>query len=225
MTVKFIERVGLRDSSALVVIGEKESKADPYTVFRAFNYDLKTKTKSPVRGKDAEWFWMWHVEKVTHLTSAAETDIVFHFLDCTECEAEQLLAAFQYAPSTGKWDVLQWSEQDGPALLIGSDPQYGDEFYYYDCLHTVSDTTGDGVEDVAVRCRTSGQADPENPAKRIIKDETLLYTAQRGTLTRIVVTKGSQYFSQVQQALCATSKRSSSLCLKPRPAHAGQRKE
>jgi len=31
--VKSIERIGLRGNSSLVIIGEKESKTDPYTVF------------------------------------------------------------------------------------------------------------------------------------------------------------------------------------------------
>ena len=80
MTVKFIERVGLQDGSALVVIGEKENKSDPYTVFRAFNYDLKTKAKSPVRSKDVEWLWMWQVEKVAHLTSQPKPTLFSTFL-------------------------------------------------------------------------------------------------------------------------------------------------
>jgi hypothetical protein len=101
MTGKFIDRVGLRGNSALVVVGEKEGKTDPYTVYRAFSLDLHTKTKLPVRSKGVEWLWMWRVEKVAHITSADDTDIVFQFLDCTECESERLLAAFHYSPSMG----------------------------------------------------------------------------------------------------------------------------
>jgi len=66
--VKSIERIGLRGNSSLVIIGEKESKTDPYTVFRAFSFDLRTKTKSPVRSKGVEWLWMWRFEKVAHFT-------------------------------------------------------------------------------------------------------------------------------------------------------------
>ncbi len=105
--VKSIERIGLRGSSLLVVIGEKESKSDPYAVFRAFSFDLRSKTKSPVRGKGVEWLWMWRFEKVAHFTSADETDVTFQLLDCTECEAERLLGSFHYVTSTGTWEVRQ----------------------------------------------------------------------------------------------------------------------
>src|SRR5215475_3257006 len=121
--VKSIERIGRRGDSLLVVIGEKESKNDPYTVFRAFSFDLRTKTKSPVRNKRVEWFWMWRFEKVAHFTSADETDVTFQFLSCTECEAERLLSSFHYVSDAGTWEVRQWSKEDGSAFLIGSDVQ------------------------------------------------------------------------------------------------------
>ena len=57
MAVKFIERVGIRDDSALVIIGEKENKTDTYAVFRASSFNLRTKAKTPVRIKGVEWMW------------------------------------------------------------------------------------------------------------------------------------------------------------------------
>jgi len=214
--VKSIERIGLRGNSLLVIIGEKESKTDPYTVFRAFSFDLRTKTKSPVRGKGVEWLWMWRFEKVAHFTSADETDVTFQFLDCTECEAERLLGSFHYVPSTGAWEVREWSKEDGAALVIGSDVQYGDDgLLWYDCLHAVSDITGDGLDDVAVRCRESLQPDPEKPSKHVTSDTTVLYTAVGRRLTKTVVGRGSAFSSSVQGTLCAT-KPDSSLCRKPR---------
>lgn len=214
--VKSIARIGLRGNSLLVVIGEKENKAAPYTVFRAFSFDLRTKTKLPVRSKGVEWLWMWRFERVAHFTSADETDVTFQFLDCTECEAERLLGSFHYVPSTGTWEVRQWSKEDGAALVIGSDVQYGDDgFLSYDCLHAVTDITGDGLDDVAVRCRESLQPDPEKPSKHVTSDTTVLYTAVGGLLTRTVVGKSSAFSSSVQGTLCAT-KPDSSLCRKPR---------
>jgi len=85
------------------------------------------------------------IRKVAHFTSADETDVTFQFLDCTECEAERLLSSFHYVPSTGAWEVREWSKEDGAALVIGSDVQYGDDgLLWYDCLYAVSDITGDG---------------------------------------------------------------------------------
>ena len=155
-------------------------------------------------------------EKVAHFTSAGETDVTFQFLDCTECEAERLLGSFHYVSSTGTWEVRQWSKEDGAALVIGSDVQYGDDGpLWYDCLHAVHDITGDGLDDVAVRCRESLQPAPEKRFKRVTSDTTLLYTAVGGWLTRTVVGKGSAFSSSVHSTLCAT-KPHSSLCRKPR---------
>jgi hypothetical protein len=217
MTVKFIERVGLRGNSALVILGEKESKTDPFTAFRAFTIDLQTKAKWPVRSAGVEWFWMWRVEKVTHLTSADDTDIVFQFLSCTECEWTRFLAAIHYTVNTGTWELREWSKEDGAGLMIGSDIQYGDDgYYYYDCLHAIADVTGDGLDDVAIRCRESVQPDPEKPLKRVRRDETLLYTAKDGKLARTVIGKTSEYTTVVRKTLCAT-KPSSPLCQKHSP--------
>jgi hypothetical protein len=209
MTGKFIERLGIRKDSAIVIIAEKQGKADPYTVFRAFNFNRRTKTKAPILGKDVEWLWMWRLEKMTQLTPNG-TDIVFQFLTCTECETTRLLSSFHYESRTGVWQLRQWSKEDGAALVIGSDVQYGDDgFYYYDCLHTVRDLTGDGIDDVAVRCRESLDPDPEKMSKkRVTKDETLLYTYKDGTLSRMVVRKGDELEAVVQNALCETKPKS-----------------
>jgi hypothetical protein len=223
MTVKFIERVGLRSNAALVILGEKESKTDPFAIFRAFSFDLQTKAKSPVRSAGVEWFWMWRVEKVTHLTSADDTDIVFQFLTCTECESERLLAAAHYAVNKGTWELRQWSKEDGAGLMIGSDVQYGDDgFYHYDCLHAIADVTGDGLDDVVIRCRESVQPDPEKPLKRVARDETLLYTARDGKLSRAVIDKTSPKAATVQDVLCATSS-SSPLCQQHTPTKSTSR--
>jgi hypothetical protein len=160
---------------------------------------------------------MWRVEKVTHLTSADDTDIVFQFLTCTECESERLLAAVHYAVNTGTWELRQWSKEDGAGLMIGSDAQYGDDgFYHYDCLHAIADVTGDGLDDVAIRCRETVQPDPEKPLKRVTRDETLLYTARDGKLARAVIDKTSAKATTVQDVLCATEP-SSPLCQKHTP--------
>jgi hypothetical protein len=214
--VKTIERIGLRGNSLLVVIGEKEDKTNPYTVVRAFSFDLLTKTKSPVRGKGVEWLWMWRLEKVAHFTSADDTDVTFQFLDCTECEADRLLGSFHYVPTTGTWEVRRWSKEDGAALVIGSDVQYGDDGpLWYDCLHAVGDITGDGLDDVAVRCRESLQPDPEKRFKRVSSDTTVLYTAVGGWLKKRVVGSDSAFSSSVHATLCAT-KPAISLCGKAR---------
>jgi hypothetical protein len=216
MTFKFVHRVGLRGNSALVLIGEKENRTSPYAVYRAFSFDLRTQAKAAVRDKNTEWFWLLELDKVTHLGSIDDTDILFQFLTCTECEATKLLADFHYSGNMGMWEIRQWSKEDGAGLMIGEDVQSGDDgFYYTDCLHTVGKLTGKGLDDVAVRCRQRVQPDPEQPKKSVTQDETLLYTAVGdGKLTRVVVGKTSEYFTAIQAALCV-GRANSPLCRKP----------
>jgi hypothetical protein len=116
--------------------------------------------------------------------------------------------------NTGTWELRQWSKEDGSGLMIGSDVQYGDDgSYHYDCLHAIADVIGEGLDDVAIRCRKSVQPDPEKPLKRVKRDETLLYTAKDGKLARTVINKTSAYATKVQDALCATDP-TSPLCQK-----------
>jgi len=85
-------------------------------------------------------------------TSADETDVTFNSLTAPNAKRSAYLAvslrAEYRAGSTGM-------EQRGwRCLVIGSDVQYGDDgLLWYDCLYAVSDITGDGLDDVAVRCR------------------------------------------------------------------------
>jgi hypothetical protein len=216
MAVKFIERIGLQGNAALVIIGEKENKAAPYALFNAFNFNLPSNSRSQIRSKGAEWLWMFRVEKLAHLSSSEEADVVFDFLTCTECEAQRILAAFHYVHKAEKWELRQWGKEDGAGLLIGSDGEFGDDgIYYYDCLHTVADITGDGLDDVAVRCRESVQPDPEKPRKRMTRsDNTFLYTLKNGAITRVAIDKTSEQAPVVRDALCAT-KPTSPLCRGP----------
>ena len=94
---------------------------------------------------------MLRVEKLAHLSSPEETDVIFDFLTCTECEADRVLAAFHYVQRNGDWEFRQWG-QDGAAVMIASDDQFGDDgVYHYDCLHSVADITKTPVQATAVR--------------------------------------------------------------------------
>ena len=218
-TVKFIDRIAVRGRAALVLIGEKEHETASYVASYAFNFDLGTKLKLPIGDKYLQRFWMWRLERVARLTSVDDSDIVFRFLDCTECEAAHLLAAFHYSSSKKRWDLRQWGNKEGPWLKIGEDGEPGDEgIYWYDCLHVVADLSHHGLDEVAVRCRESVQPDLNKPEKRVTRDETFLYRANSaGQLTPSLVDKGSEYFATVHAALCATQSQSP-LCRKPATA-------
>jgi hypothetical protein len=216
MTGKFIVRIGVQGKAALVIIGERENKAAPYAMYHAYTFNLLSNAKSQIRSKGVEWLWMFRVEKLAHLSASEEADVVFDFLTCTECEAQRILAAFHYVHKAEKWELRQWGKEDGAGLLIGSDGEFGDDgIYYYDCLHTVADITGNGLDDVAVRCRESVQPDPEKPRKRMTRsDNTFLYTLKNGAITRVAIDKTSEQAPVVRDALCAT-KPASPLCRAP----------
>jgi len=127
---------------------------------------------------------MWRFEKVAHFTSADETDVTFQFLDCTECEADRLLSSFHYVPSTGAWEVREWSKEDGAALVIGSDVQYGDDGCSGMTVSTRSAILQATVWTTLQCGAGSLQPDPEKPSKRVTSDTTVLYTAAGGGLRR-----------------------------------------
>lgn len=96
---KWISRVGVVDSSALVLIGERETRTSKYgDYFVAFNYDLKSGKKTSLnRG-----FMDWTFKKLIRFDSSPTPDVVFTYPSCTECEADYLLSSFRFDSSDGK---------------------------------------------------------------------------------------------------------------------------
>lgn len=126
---------------------------------------------------------MWHLMEIAHFESHSPPDV--GYLSCTECEAQSLLASFYFDPRSNEWDIRHWSKEDGDSLLIGSDHQYGDDGIYDDeCLHAVRNLNGDGLEEVAVRCRERIEANDPKGHSRVTKDETLFYTLKNGAFSR-----------------------------------------
>lgn len=152
---KRISRIGILESSALVIIAERETPTYTYgDYFQPFNYDLNTGKKEPFE----KGFTRWRFRGFAHFSSAKTPDIVFTYLSCTECEATYLLASFFFDPEHRTWDTRAWSNKDD-AIMIGSDTVVGSEEgeYDYQCLFKISDFNGDGLDDVVVRCQAVGE--------------------------------------------------------------------
>jgi len=212
LIVKHISKVGIFGETALVIIEYREISTDPYPLFRAFSFDPKTGLKMLIGIREASWFPMWQFEKVAHFESPGSVDVVFQYRSCTECESELLLGSFHFDVHTHSWSLRHWSTEDGDSLLIGSDPQYGDDgIHKYECLHTIRDLTGDGLDDVAVRCRDSIEADNPKKPDRITKDETLLFSMQKNVFSRTLIHKLDPQYPAVRTLLCQTRSRSA-LC-------------
>jgi hypothetical protein len=205
MSVKYVERIGEFRGISLVILGNKETGADVYPIFRAFSFSPKSGGKTVIRDMkgNIEWLPLWKFDKIAHFQDSQSPDVVFRFFSCTECEAEELLGSFHYESQGKSWTLRHWSEADGDDLMIGSDKQFGEDgIYSYTCLHTVEDLTKDGFDDAAVRCRET--VDAGSGKSKVTKDETLLYTLRQGDFARTVLRSADPLNADVQAALCRT---------------------
>lgn len=140
---KWISRVGVFDTSALVLIGERETRSSTYgNYFVAFHYDLKRGEKTLLTSFN-KGYVEWKFEKLVRFDSSRAPDIAFTHSRCTECEADYLLSSFRLDSTDAKWKVRTWSEKS-TEILIGSDFSAGtEEDSKYDCLFKVSDFNGE----------------------------------------------------------------------------------
>ena len=196
---KRISRVGVFETSALVVIVERETPTSTYgDYFLVFNYDLKSGRKTPVE----KGFMEWKFEKLIRFESSMTPDIVFTYLSCTECEADHLLGSFRFDSTAATWAVRNWSEKDDDAILIGSTVVDSDEGPYdEDCLFKPADFNGDGFDDLAVRCLAISERG------KILINTTTIYTVQHGK-PQIVAVRDRRQLATVRDSLCVNVKKS-----------------
>jgi hypothetical protein len=169
---KRITRIGLIQSSALVLIAERDTPTYTYgDYFQPFNYEINTGKKEPLE----KGFMRWRFRRFAHFSTPETPDIVFTYLSCTECEATYLLGSFRFDTERRVWETRTWSSKEGDdAIMIGSDTVVGSEEgeYDYQCLFKIADFNGDGLDDIAVRCKAIGEKE------KVIEDTTLLYSVQ-----------------------------------------------
>jgi hypothetical protein len=198
---KWISRVGVFETSALVLIGERETQTTAYgNYFIAFNYDLKSGEKTLLTSFN-KGFVNWKFKKLIRFDSSRAPDIVFTYPSCIECEADYLLSSFRLDSTDSKWKVRMWSEKS-TEILIGSDFSAGtEEDSKYDCLLKFADFNGDGFEDLAVRCLAITQQG------KILEDTTTIYTIQHGQ-PQVLTVKGRQKLAARTDQLCVDAKKS-----------------
>jgi hypothetical protein len=200
---KYLAHIGTYKDSCLVIIGYRETSNSPkdYDFFRAFSYDRNEHRKSEILPNEYYYRWSFIGEK--KFESSLIPDLVFKYYDCLECEAVELLSSFRFDQRKNKWQSRIWPDGD-PRLMIGSDNQLGDDVWIYDCLYSIQDFNSDGYEDIAIRCRETGEKTKKT------KDELFLYTIQQGKSRAIKVT--GQKMLRINRLLCSTQ--SSPLCKK-----------
>lgn len=197
---KWISRVGIFETSALVLIGERETRTSTYgDYFVAFNYDLKSGAKTPLTSFN-NGFTEWKFKKLVRLDSLGTPDIVFTHSSCTECEADYLLSSFRFDSSEAKWKVRTWGKE-GREILIGSDYSVGtDEDSKDDCLFRFADFNGDGFDDLAVRCLVITREG------KTLGDTTTIYTIQHGR-PQVLTVKDHRQLAAIRDRLCIDAKK------------------
>jgi hypothetical protein len=195
---KKISRIGVFETSALVLIAERETATFAYgDYFQVFSYDLKSGKKTP----SEKGFMKWRFKKLVRFDSSTIPDIVFTYLSCTECEADFLLGSFRFDSTDATWKIRSWGEKDD-AILIGSDYSVGtEEDSKDDCLFKFADFNGDGFDDLAVRCLVITEQG------KILEDTTTIYTIQHGQPQVLTVTDRQQ-LTTVRDKLCTDVKKS-----------------
>ena len=198
---KWISRVGVFETSALVLIGERETRTSAYgPYFGAFNYDLKSGEKTSLTSFN-KGFLEWKFKKFIRFDSSKTPDIVFTHPSCMGCEADYFLSSFRFDSTDAKWRVRTWSE-NGTEILIGSDYSVGnEEDSKDDCLFKFVDFNGDGFDDLAVRCLAITEQG------KILEDTTTIYTIQHGQ-PQVLTVKDRQQLATISDQLCVDAKKS-----------------
>jgi|SRR5271168_2327686 len=198
---KWISKVGVYEQTALVLIGERETRTSTYrNYFLAFSFDLKTGEKTPLTSSN-NGFLAWRFKTLVRFNSSEPPDVVFTYPSCMECEADYLLSSFRLDLSDGKWKVRSWGE-NGREILIGSDYSVDEEENFKeDCVFKFADFNNDGSEDLAVRCQSISEKG------KILEDSTSIYTIQRGQ-PQIIRVMNPQQLATIREKLCVDARKS-----------------
>ena len=198
---KWVSRVGVFETSALVLIGERETRTSTYgDYFIVFNYDLKSGEKTSLTPPN-KGFVQWKFKRLVRFDSSRAPDIVFTHPSCTECEPDYFLSSFCLDSADAKWKVRTWSEKS-TEILISSDYTVGnEEDSKDDCLFKFADFNGDGFDDLAVRCLAITEQG------KILEDTTTVYTIQHGQ-PQILTVKDRQQLATIRDQLCVDAKKS-----------------
>ena len=205
---KYIYKIGVFRTAALVIIGYRETKGSPgYDYFNAYSYDLRDGSKRaivtqpprpPGTYPESDVLSQFKVIKLAHFDRLPAPDVVFTYDSCSECEAEHFMASFEYELGKG-WTARQWDK--AYSLYLEGDPEPDDNVLSADYLFKIKDWNSDGFDEVAVRRREVTQV-----AKRSqkIEDSTTMYKAENGALVGHAITDPKER-EAINAELCADS--------------------
>lgn len=155
---RFVERVGVAGTSALVLIGNRTEHGGVLgTWYDAWNHDLATGRKERIRTKDS--LFQWRFRGLVSFEPSPVPDILFQYLDCWECESTLSLASFRLDPGSGRWSARRWLHfgKEVEFVEIAKALQHDlDDDVAYEFWHAIGDVTGDGHADIVVERADTG---------------------------------------------------------------------
>ena len=219
-TYKFIERVGLVDQSAMVIIGHKTAKVpqkedEGERFSSAFSFDMETGAIAKI--ERAEELWHWKFKRLAQFESNGAPDVVFTYLSCWECEPSEVLSTIHYDATRRQWamrewqadKMIWWTGRDG--MVVDADILEGaDDTASFACLYGVLDLRGTHAQNIASRCRELTET---SNSKTIAIDVTALYFLEEGRMKIKPVTNLRQV-AEITAKLCGPE-RSDLLCKLP----------
>lgn len=201
---KYIYKVGVFKTVALVVIGHRETEEDKSgDYFSAFSYDLRTGSKSAIENADV--LWEWKFVTLAQFQPSITPDVTFTYLSCTECEEQTFLASFQYDSAKNRWELRKWGRYE--RLLVGATPDPGGDVVSFDCVHKIIDWNADGFDDVVVWCKEVSQ---DAKGKSKIYSSTTVYSFKDGHFSSATLSVAEE-ITKVHAELCREST-DSNLC-------------
>ena len=195
---KYLQRVGILNHSALVIIGRrpakevtKENEWDEY--YSAFNFDLATKQKSTIEHADV--MWKWKFKKLAKFGPSPVPDVTFTFLTCTECEPDVMFASLYYDQTKSTWQVRSWGDGKdlwwtvNNGLVVDFDNIGSGDTISFDCVYGILDLKETGFDDVVMRCKEVSYNDA---GRAKVDDSTVIYSSSSGQFKRRRVTDESE---------------------------------
>lgn len=219
-TYKFIQKVGLFNHSALVIVGHRPTKEltkdnEWNAAYSAFNFDLATGQKSTI--EHADWLWQCKFVKLANFGPTPAPDVTFTYLTCTECEPDIMFSSFYYDAAKAAWQVRSWGNgkeiwwTTSVGLVTEVDIIGDGDLTFFDCVYGILDSQDPRFQNLAMRCKEFRETEP---GKSKALDHTVLYSLSDGRFKGRELTNSSEIVELTQQ-ICKPGV-SSLLCRLPR---------
>src|SRR5271155_2489363 len=199
---KTISRIGIVDTSAIIIIRIRENKEDTQSgdIYKVYNFDLTSNVKSEIFHSNPFVNMKFH--GFGNFISNTIPDIIFTSFNCWECEAEQSLSSFRYDSKVRKWKIRYWvPKQD--SIWIGSAIEYGDENNFdYKCLYKIQPMNSSNSDSVILFCRQTNYDEKFKPTGK--SDEIYFYKVENDSTESIKVTNSND-IARIKNHLCNTA--------------------